>query len=187
MRNVGSYQFHFYPHPNTTLSNDPELQRLNHVSCRASGGTGRSGHTVIRIAMYGWSTSRGVYLANKVADLARHRCDVRVILSDGGGRVYRILKAGGALVKSADMDLNGNPHDGFEHKGYELFTHEKWMALSGAFGSNHASNYVWTGSANWAALSMSNDEVTLRVPGRGNFLKYQGNFDYIWQHWSRWL
>lgn len=185
--NAGGYQSHFYPHPNTTESNDPEMQRLNQVSCRASSGTGTSGHTVIRIIMYGWNTSRGEYLAQKTADLARHGCNIHAILSDGGGRVVRILKAGGVRVKSADLDLNGNPNDGFENKGYELFTHEKWMALSGGFGKNHASNYVWTGSANWAGLAMLNDEVTIRVPGRGPFTKYQANFDYIWKHWSRWL
>jgi phosphatidylserine/phosphatidylglycerophosphate/cardiolipin synthase-like enzyme len=187
VRNAGGFQHHFYPHPGTTKANDPELQRLDHVSCRAGAGTGRNGHTVIRIVMYGWNSSRGQYLAEKAADLARHGCDLRVILSDGGGRVYRILKAGGARVKSADLDLNGNSHDGFRNTGYELFTHEKYMALSGGFGGSHARNYVWTGSANWAGMAMLNDEVTIRIPGRSTFTKYQANFDYIWKHWSRWL
>ena len=186
-KKVGGFEHRFYPHPDTTADTDPEMRRLNHVSCRASGGTGRNGHTVIRIVMYGWHGTRGLYLADKLADLDRHGCDVRVILSDGGGRVYRHLKAGGALVKSADLDLNGNPNDGFEDSGYELFTHEKYMALSGGFGTDHASWNVWTGSENWSNLALMNDEVTIRIQKRPAFEKYSANFDYIWKNWSRWL
>ncbi|MGN6129655.1 MAG: phospholipase D-like domain-containing protein, partial [Nocardioidaceae bacterium] len=75
VRRVGGYEHRFYPHPNTTEATDPVMRRFNHVSCRATGGTGRNGHTMIRIIMYGWNTPRGVYLAQKVADLAH---DVRL-------------------------------------------------------------------------------------------------------------
>ncbi len=187
VRSVGGFEHRFYPHPDTTTSTDPEMRRLGKVRCRATGGTGRNGHTMIRIVMYGWNGTRGLYLADKVANLARHGCDVRVLLSNGGGRVYRHLKAGGVLVKSADLDLNGNPNDGFEDTGYELFTHEKYMALSGGFGASLSSRYVWTGSENWSNLALKNDEVTIRVPGRAAFSKYNDNFDFIWGHWSRWL
>ncbi len=187
VRRVGGYEHRFYPHPDTTEATDPVMRRFNHVGCHATGGTGRYGHTMIRIIMYGWNTPRGVYIAQKVADLARRGCDVRVILSDGGGRVYRILKAGGALVKSADLDLNNNPNDGFENSGYELFTHEKWVAVSGSYGANHATWNVWTGSQNFSGMGLINDEVTIQLPGKTTFRGYQANFDYIWTHWSRWL
>jgi phosphatidylserine/phosphatidylglycerophosphate/cardiolipin synthase-like enzyme len=186
-RTVGGYENHFYPHPDTTPDNDPEMRRLAKVRCTATGGTGHNGHTVIRITMYGWNQDRGLYLADKVADLDRRGCDVRVLLSDGGGKVYRHLKAGGVLVKSADLDLNGNPDDGFEDSGYELFTHEKFMLLSGGYGASTATWNVWTGSENWSNVALINDEVTIRVPYRTAFEKYRSNFDYIWDKWSRWL
>jgi phosphatidylserine/phosphatidylglycerophosphate/cardiolipin synthase-like enzyme len=184
---AGGFEHHFYPHPDTTPDNDPEMRRLNRVRCKATGGTGRNGHTVIRIVMYGWNQTRGLYLADKVADLDRAGCDVRVLLSDGGGRVYRHLKAGGALVKSADLDLNGNPDDGFEDSGYELFTHEKYMLLSGGYGKSSSTYQVWTGSENWSSLAMMNDEVTIRIPSKAAYNGYLSNFDYIWKNWSRWL
>lgn len=186
VRTVGDLENRFSPHPDTTISNDPMMRRLNKVRCRAAGGTGINGHTAIRILMYGWQGQRGLYLANKVANLDRHGCDVRVILSSPGHQVIGALKRGGVLVKSADLDLNGNPDDGFEQTGYELFTHEKWMALSGGYGSTSSRN-VWTGSENWSNLALMNDEVNIAIPRRSAYLAYAANFDYIWAHWSRWL
>ena len=184
---AGGFETHFYPHPNTTAGNDPEMRRLKQVHCTATGGTGRNGHTIVRIVMYGWNQARGLYLADEVADLDRAGCDVRVLLSDGGARVYRHLKAGGVRVKSADLDLNDNPNDGFEESGYELFTHEKYMLLSGGYGNSSSTYQVWTGSENWSSLAMINDEVTIRIPRESAYTGYLANFDYIWKNWSRWL
>jgi phosphatidylserine/phosphatidylglycerophosphate/cardiolipin synthase-like enzyme len=180
-KSVGSYENRFFPHPSTTVSTDPVMRRLNKVRCRPGGR-----RTAIRIVMYGWVGTRGLYLADKVADLDRRGCDVRAILSAGGAKVYRHLKAGGVLVKSADLDLNGNPDDGFENSGYELFTHEKWMILNGGYGATTSYN-VWTGSENWSDLALRNDEVTIRIPRRAAYRQYLTNFNYIWGHWSRWM
>lgn len=186
VRTVGDLESRFSPHPDTTVATDPMMRRLNKVRCRAASGTGSYGRTVIRILMYGWQGDRGLYLANKVANLRRHGCNVAVILSSPGHQVVGALKRGGVLVKSADLNLNGRLNDGFENTGYELFTHEKWMILSGGYGSTSSRN-VWTGSENWSNLALKNDEVNLRIPRRGAYGSYISNFNYIWAHWSRWL
>jgi phosphatidylserine/phosphatidylglycerophosphate/cardiolipin synthase-like enzyme len=185
-RTVGDYENEFFPMPTMTSGHDPVLERLDAVRCATSGGAGSGGRTVIRIVMYGWVDSRGLYLAKRVADLARSGCDVRTILSAPGGRVVRNLIAGGVLVKSADLDLDGNPDTGFDETPYEVFTHQKYMTLSGTYRGT-AGYQVWTGSENWSNLGLHNDEVTMRIPGRRVHRAYVANFDYIWAHHTRWL
>ena len=185
-RTVGDYENEFFPMPSMTAADDPVMHRLDAVRCAAGGGTGSNGHTVIRIVMYGWVDSRGLYLADKVADLDRSGCDVRVILSAPGGRVVRHLMAGGVLVKSADLDLDDNEKTGFGESPYEVFTHQKYMTLSGSY-RGESGHHVWTGSENWSNLGLRNDEVTIRIPDRGTHRAYVANFDYVWTHSSRWL
>jgi phosphatidylserine/phosphatidylglycerophosphate/cardiolipin synthase-like enzyme len=136
--------------------------------------------------MYGWVDSRGLYLAKRVADLARAGCDVRAVLSAPGGRVVRNLIAGGVRVKSADLDLDNDEDTGFDQTPYEVFTHQKYMTLSGTYRGT-AGYQVWTGSENWSNLGLHNDEVTIRIPGRGVHRQYVANFDYLWAHHTRWL
>ena len=185
-RTVGDYENEFFPMPSMTSGHDPVLERLDAVRCATSGAAGSGGRTVIRIVMYGWVDSRGLYLAKRVADLARSGCDVRTILSAPGGRVVRNLIAGGAQVKSADLDLDGNPDTGFDETPYEVFTHQKYMTLSGTY-RGAAGYQVWTGSENWSNLGLHNDEVTIRIPGRRVHRAYVANFDYLWAHHTRWL
>ncbi len=185
-RVVGNYENEFFPMPSMTAEDDPVLHRLDAVRCAASGGTGSRGRTVIRIVMYGWVDSRGLYLAKKVADLDRAGCDVRVILSAPGGRVVRNLIAGGVLVKSADLDLDHNENTGFDQTAFEVFTHEKYMTLSGSY-RGEMGRHVWTGSENWSNLGLRNDEVTIRIPGASTHRAYVANFDYLWANWTRWL
>lgn len=184
-RTAGVYENEFFPHYDTTAENDPVMERLNGVRCAASGGTGSRGHTVIRIVMYGWGADRGLYLAQKVADLDKSGCDVKALLSAPGRKIVGTLQRGGVLVKSADLDLDNNDATGFDDTPYEVFTHQKYMALSGSY--RGAMGYqVWTGSENWSGMGMINDEVVIRIPKRSAYEKYVANFDYVWSNYSRW-
>jgi phosphatidylserine/phosphatidylglycerophosphate/cardiolipin synthase-like enzyme len=170
---VGDLENEFYPIYQPTRAKDPVLQRLNAVRCRgATGGTGAGGRTVIKIAMFGWAGTRGDYLADKVASLRRNGCNIRVIVSRSGGHVVRTLKAAGIPVKSASLDRN---HNG----SIDLYTHTKYMLLSGRYRGGSSWN-VWTGSANWAARSFNNDEATVRIPRRSTYLRYSGHFARLW-------
>jgi phosphatidylserine/phosphatidylglycerophosphate/cardiolipin synthase-like enzyme len=184
-KTVGRYEVEFNPHPNTTPETDPVMRRLNGIRCTATNGTGRNGHTVIRIAMYGWRAERGMYLADKVASLDKKGCDVRVIASAPGHQVVGHLKRGGVLIKSADLDLDNNDNTGFGDTAYEVFTHQKYMAVSGSYRGTMGYN-VWDGSENWSGMGLINDEVTLRIPNRGAYNGFLANFDYVWANWSRW-
>jgi phosphatidylserine/phosphatidylglycerophosphate/cardiolipin synthase-like enzyme len=171
----GAYNMNFYPRYNTTKSDDPIMKRLNKVRCHgAAGPTGIGNRTLIRISMYGWNGVRGRYLADKVASLSRHGCDVRVIHSDGGGYVVRHLRANGVRIRTASYDRNRNGT-------VDMYTHEKYMILSGKLG-DRAGWHVWTGSQNWSDVALNGDEVTMHIPRRGAFYAYRKNFDYIWTH-----
>ena len=184
-KTVGRYEVEFNPHPHTTPDTDPVMRRLNGIRCNATNGTGRNGHTVIRIAMYGWRAERGMYLADKVASLDKKGCDVRVIASAPGHQVVGKLKRGGVLIKSADLDLDHNDSTGFGDTAYEVFTHQKYMAVSGNYRGTMGYN-VWDGSENWSGMGLINDEVTLRIPNKGAYNGFTANFDYVWTNWSRW-
>lgn len=180
---LGGVQSIFYPHPGNTRANDPVIRRLDQVHCKAAGGTGVNGHTVIRISMYGWVGTRGLYIADKVAALDRHGCDVRVIVSSGGGHVARHLIKGGVLVRTADLEPRDTPNvDNGEV--FDLFTHEKWMTLNGGYGSGNG-KHLWTGSENWSNLAVHNDELTIHVQRAAAYRKYVTHFNYVWANDTR--
>jgi phosphatidylserine/phosphatidylglycerophosphate/cardiolipin synthase-like enzyme len=166
------------------LAKDPVTRRLAKVRCRALGGTGYRGHTVIKISMYGWNGERGRYLADRVADLDRRGCHVSVIVSSGGRRVVGILRRGGVAVRSADLDLDNDSRTGFDETAWEQFTHEKFMTLSGTY-AGRGRRIVWTGSENWSGKSLLNDEVTLMIPRRGAYRAYTRHFGYEWARHTR--
>lgn len=174
---TGIYRSYFYPHPNTTKSNDPVMRRLNGVRCHAVGGTGYKGDTVLRILMYGWVGKRGLYLADKVASLKKSGCRVNVILSNGGQSVAGHLRHAGVAVRTADMRKRS---DGT----FARFTHEKWMSLDGNF-QGRGTKIVWTGSENWSDIATHNDEDVVQVPRAHAYNAYLSNFEFIWKNHSR--
>jgi len=152
------------------------MKRLSKVRCHgATGPTGVGDRTLIRISMYGWNGTRGRYLADRIAALSRAGCDIRVIHSDGGGYVVNKLRSSGVRVRTASYDRNRNGN-------VDMYTHQKYMILSGKFGTGKPSWQVWTGSQNWSDIALNGDEVVMRIPRRGAFDDYKKNFDYIWTH-----
>ena len=180
----GDFVTEFGARSRTTRVNDPVKQRLDKVRCRTGTGYGASGRTVIRIAMYAWVGRRGRFLADKVADLDRRGCEVRVLLSGAARGVKRILRNGGVSMRSADLDLDGDAESGFGETAWERFTHEKWMALNGHW-DGRDQRIVWTGSENWSDKSLINDEVTLQIPKTGAHRAYAQHFDYLWNFRTR--
>jgi phosphatidylserine/phosphatidylglycerophosphate/cardiolipin synthase-like enzyme len=170
----GHYDINFYPRYHNTKASDPVMKRLNKVRCTgATGPTGVGNKTMIRISMYGWNGTRGRFLADKVAQLSRQGCDIRVIHSDGGGYVVNKLRNNGVRVRTASYDRNKNGT-------VDMYTHQKYMILSGKFGTGKPSWQVWTGSQNWSDIALNGDEVVMRIPRHGAFNEYLKNFDDIW-------
>ncbi len=100
----------------------------------ASAASGDRGE--LRISQHAWNGSRGVYLANKVATLAKGGCKVSVIYGVGMGSTVRNILVRAKVAMSAGT-----------HKG--IRTHEKYLLLKGGYGDNPAAQIVWTGSHNW--------------------------------------
>lgn len=152
---------------------DPIAERLRKVRCTgAVAGAGRHGRTVVRVAMHAWNGDRGLRLAREVARLQRHGCDVKVLYGVGmGGGVAGVLRAAGVPTRDSARD------------GRRV--HEKVMVLSGVLGRDRHANYVWTGSHNWSDRSLRNDEVILRVRGRGVVAAYLRNFARMWDFAGR--
>jgi hypothetical protein len=65
----------------------------------------------------------------------------------------------------------------------DLYSHQKYLAVSGTYEGNPANAGVWTGSSNWNFGGLRGDELIIRLPGRyfGQWLK---NFEYIWRNGS---
>jgi hypothetical protein len=177
------YDGYFFPKYGFTRDTDPVMHRLNAVRCSAPGG-GVNGRTAIRVNMYAWSGERGQWIAAKLAQLKRRGCIISALVSFQGRRVLRILKSSGIPVRSASLNLDGRWNDGFEGSGYEVFTHEKWMALNGSY-RGRLGRHVWTGSDNWSDISNNNDEATIHVRSATRHTSYMNNFGLIWNRWSR--
>lgn len=175
----GDLTTEFGPLQGVPRAQDPVARRLAGVSCRAVGGTGVNGHSVIRIAMYAWSGDRGRYLARRVADLRRKGCVVKAILSGARKDVKRVLRNGGVRLRSADLNIDDNSETGFGETPWEHFTHEKWMALDGTW-NGAPYRGVWTGSENWSNKSLHNDEITLQISRAGTHRSYAKHFESLW-------
>lgn len=179
----GPYTVEFGSDPRATGTKDHVYERLDKVGCRAPAGYGDGGHTVIRIMMYGWVGDRGIQLAKKVAALSRSGCRVRVLVSGAGRRVHGILRGAGVALRSSALDLDDDPLTGFDETGWEVFSHEKWMSLSGQWAGQPFKG-VWTGSENWSNVSRFNDEVTVKVPFASALAAYASHFEYVWANHS---
>ena len=180
----GKYTVEFGSDPHARGTRDHVYQRLERVGCRAPAGYGDRGHSTIRIMMYGWVGDRGVALARKVAALSRAGCRVRVLVSGAGRTVHSVLRHAGVGIRRSALDLDDDPLTGFDETGWEVFSHEKWMSLSGTW-AGHPFKGVWTGSENWSNVSRYNDEVTVQVPFASALAAYNRHFQLIWDHYSK--
>lgn len=180
----GKYAVEFGADPRAVGPRDHVYHRLDEVGCRAPAGYGDHGHTTIRIMMYGWVGERGLMLARKVAELSRAGCRVRVLVSGAGRRVHAVLHRSGVAIRRSALDLDDDPLTGFDETGWEVFSHEKWMSLSGTWAGDPFKG-VWTGSENWSGVSRYNDEVTVQVPFASALAAYNLHFETIWAHHSQ--
>lgn len=156
----GPYQIVTYPR-NITKANDHLLNDLEKVRCSgATGKAGVDGKTVVYISQYAWTGDRGVYLANRVAEMHNNGCKVFIVL--GGGAGDRVLE-----------ELKNVPKIDYNTAGKGPYNHEKWMAVSGRYGDDTEKFMLWTGSLNWTDRGEYNDEVSVRVDGdKAMFDKY---------------
>lgn len=171
----GPFTLRFFPMMGAGRANDPVMADLNKIKCR-----GPMGRTQVRISMFYWAGTRGVWLADKVIGLGRAGCDVRVIYGAPSKEIRLKLRA--AAVKKQiqvfDSRVNRLPDGTFATR-----THGKYVAVRGVYGSNQRASVVMTGSPNWTGGSLSiGDEVTLNIETAAAYNQYLRNWNLVRKH-----
>jgi hypothetical protein len=155
-----------------TPKTDIMLNELNRIRCTGARKAGYKGHTVVRIAQTAWTDARGMALAQRVKTMMNRGCNIRVDYAMMGTKIYYYLRSSrnGRPVPLAHIVQDWN-RDGI----YDRYLHMKVLAVSGKYGTNPTSNFVWNGSSNWTSVSQASDEELMKVQGPG----------YTWQyiHW----
>jgi phosphatidylserine/phosphatidylglycerophosphate/cardiolipin synthase-like enzyme len=173
------------PHPRTTSTNDPIMKILRPVECLgANGGTGTRGRTKIRVSMHSWNGPRGTYIARRLRHLYAEGCDVRVMWALAGSGMKNVLgrnTARGEVPRHAD----GYDRDCDELHEVDMYSHQKYMTISGHYRDERSASYVFTGSSNWTSSGISGDELILRTHGPNLVKQWNRNFDFIWNNRSR--
>jgi phosphatidylserine/phosphatidylglycerophosphate/cardiolipin synthase-like enzyme len=182
---LANYQLWVMPHPRTTSANDPLMRILRQVRCQgANGGTGTHGRTKIRVSMHSWASDRGTYIARKLRHLYADGCDVKVMWALAGSTMKKTI---GATTPRGQVPrrANGYNTDCDELHEVDMYSHQKYMTISGHYGDDRSASYVFTGSSNWTFSGISGDEMILRATGANLVKRWNTNFTYIWEHRSR--
>lgn len=182
VRQAGEFQLQATPFPNPTIKNDPEMAILNQIDCKTppAPGYGRNGRTLVRVSMHSWADARGVYLANKMRELYAAGCDVQVMYGMAG---VAVRKAFATRTPRGYLPVHVDGYDTDYDGEIDLYSHQKYLAVSGTYEGNPANGGVWTGSSNWNFGGLRGDELIIRLPMRyvGQWVR---NFEYIWRNGS---
>ncbi len=174
----GPFTARFFPMRNASKATDPTLRDLNKIRCRSAFG-----RTRINIAMFYWKGKRGSYLLDKVGDLARAGCKVRIIY----GAPSRLLATRmRELARRHKIGLWDSRWD-YNLDGWnEVRTHAKYVLVRGTVGRDRRAYQVWTGSQNWVTGSLSlSDETTLNIGLRSAYESYLKDWTAIRDHSRR--
>ncbi len=165
---INSYEAQFYPYANATQYVDPLYLALSKVACTgAAPGTGVNGQTLVRLSQHAWNGNRGVYLAQKVAELQSQGCVVQVVYGVGVGTTVR------SILTRAGVQMRANSHRGIR-------THQKILTVSGVYDGRPDAQVVFTGSSNWSDGALKRDETVLRISDPAAYAQYAQNFEDIW-------
>ena len=142
---------------------DLPLRMLNQVRCHGARGAGINGRTSVRIAQDVILGDRGIRIARKIRSLHRHGCNVRLVYSQLGGKIWKILRNVPRNHLVRDRDGDG---------AYDVYLHMKAMAISGRYGNSRGARIVYQGSENWSGLARISDEQGLIIKRAGAERKY---------------
>ena len=137
---------------------DLVMQMLKKVRCKGARGAGINGRTSIRIAQDVMLGKRGIRIAKKLRGLHKHGCNIRLVYSQLGGRIWQITKNIPRNHLVADRDGDG---------AYDIYLHMKAMAISGNYDGKRNTRIVYQGSENWSPLAAMSDEQGLIIQRDG--------------------
>jgi len=177
----GKYKLYMFPRaPRRAVNTVLQLDVLNHVRCSGvARGYGRDGRTVIRIAIWGWSSAR-LNLAKQLWRLHHQGCRVEVILNRATAHqkilsalLKRSPKQGRMPVFDAWQDTNKNGKA-------DLYVHHKVMTINGHWFGRSNTKVVYTGSQNYTNPGTRlNDELVLRIRDGATLNAYDRNLNLI--------
>ncbi len=174
----GPFTARFFPMRNASKATDPTLRDLSRIRCRSAFG-----RTKVHISMFYWKGKRGSYLLDKVGDLARHGCTVRIVYGAPSRLLAERMRN---LARKRMIGLWDSRWDYNEDGLNEVRTHAKYVLVKGTVGKDRRAYRVWTGSQNWVAGSLSrSDETTLNIGLRSAYESYLKNWDTIRDHSRR--
>ncbi len=174
---------HVYPFPHATAKTDPIMRILSKVHChRAAKGYGTNGRTRIRVDQHRWGGERGAWIARRMVQLWAQGCDVKLMHGSADAPVKKAFRA---RTKRGYVPLRANGFD-YDRDGFlDVYTHHKYMTISGNYGDDRSTDMVLTGSSNWAGIGVTGDEVVFTTESRRFRRQYERNWNYIWNHGSR--
>ena len=181
---IGAHSvLHVFPFPNAQPSTDPIMRILSKVHCQgAARGYGTNGRTRIRIDQHRIGGERGGWIARRLVKLWGQGCDIKVMHGSVDAPVkkaFRVRTSRGLIpVRANGFDYD---KDGF----LDTYTHHKYMAISGYYGSDRSTDLVMTGSSNWAGIGVTGDEVVFTTESERFERQYEANWNFIWTNGSR--
>ncbi|GEB12670.1 hypothetical protein GUY44_15590 [Pimelobacter simplex] len=168
----------FYPYKGAvpTKVGDPDMARLNQIKCTgATGGAGYNGRTKIRIMQTAIHGDRGIRLAQKLVQLKKAGCDIRIVYALMGNNVHQLLTANKVqkLQLAYDRDRNGV---------YDIYLHLKSLAISGNYQGVTNARVTYNGSANWSSVPLASDDVVGEFRDVAMTKAYIDWTDFLYNH-----
>jgi hypothetical protein len=179
----GKYKTYYFPKGGEGWNDDPMFGVMSNIRCTGvASGYGSGGRTVIKIAMYQWSTLR-VRLAERLWDLDNQGCIVEIIYNPSTTDttiLNALRKSGGRygapkLIKAWE---DRNRDQLADH-----FVHNKYMLVNGVYDGDTSTKVVFSGSANWTNTALHyGNEIMFKVADNATYNLYldQWNRLYSW-------
>ena len=133
---------------------DVVMNMLDAVHCKGARGAGINGRTSIRIAQDVILGERGIRIAKRLRELHRNGCNIRLVYSQLGKRVWQLVQGIPRNHLVQDRDGDG---------AYDVYLHMKAMAISGHYDGRRGARVVYQGSENWSGLASLSDEQGLVI------------------------
>ena len=150
----------FFPRPGTTARYDPVMRALRQVQCKGTTGGGDKqppnadpDHPVRDLQ------HRGVWIAKRLKRLWNAGCNVKIIYAVTSRPVLAILRsrAGRGPIPMRQSVIRN------AYGEIVKYNHNKWMTITGHWGSSTRRLRVFAGSSNWGNLAFTSDEQMQQI------------------------
>jgi len=177
----GRVQSLFFPRPRTSASHDPVMRALGRVRCKgATSGGDRRHRTQIRIIQYALYNSRGAWIAKRLKRLWNGGCNIKIIYAVTSRPVLTILRSRsgrGPVPMRQSVVRNA-------YGEIVKYNHNKWMTVTGRWGSSSRAYMVFPGSSNWGNLAFSSDEQMQQISSSRHTRQHLAAFAKTWKQRS---